>query len=40
MRYIKLYEDLKEGITFKDLINDPEYSWIFDQESNGFFGLK
>ena len=24
----------------KDLVKDPNYAWIFDQESNGFFGLK
>ena len=43
-KFLDLYPErvqyLKEFGFHKDLVNDPEYAWLFDQESNGFFGLK
>ena len=33
-------QELKEFGYNTEILNDPEYQWIFDQESNGFFGLK
>ena len=39
-KYPENVVELKKFGYHKDLVNDPEYAWLFDQESNGFFGLK
>ena len=39
-KYPERVGELKEFGYNIELLNDPEYAWLFDQETNGFFGLK